>query len=94
MSAQEPPVPPAVAADLVLDQDPDSRLSLQLSRTSFASLASLDPLKASKRGGFRAGIGLHNMARRTLGIILLLTTVLLWTASNFLASVSCLLDSL
>jgi hypothetical protein len=27
------------------------------------------------------------IARHTLGILLLLTTVLLWTASNFLASV-------
>ena len=38
--------------------------------------------------GFRAGIGLGNVARRTLGIILLLVTVILWTGSNFLASVS------
>lgn len=40
--------------------------------------------------GFRAGIGLNNVARRTLGIILLLVTVVLWTGSNFLASVSSL----
>ena len=42
------------------------------------------------RGGrrFRAGVGLRNVARRTLGIILLLVTVVLWTGSNFLASVS------
>jgi len=38
--------------------------------------------------GFRAGIGLRKIARRTLGIILLLFTVVLWTGSNFLASVS------
>jgi len=38
--------------------------------------------------GFRAGVGLENVARRTLGIILLLVTVVLWTGSNFLASVS------
>ncbi|KAH6680670.1 hypothetical protein B0J14DRAFT_470291 [Halenospora varia] len=37
-------------------------------------------------GGFRGSVGLENVARRTLGIILLLVTVLLWTASNFLAS--------
>lgn len=43
-------------------------------------------LKSSS--GFRAGVGLENIARRTLGIILLLVTVFLWTASNFLASVS------
>lgn len=38
--------------------------------------------------GFRAGIGIKKVARRTLGIILLLVTVVLWTGSNFLASVS------
>jgi hypothetical protein len=30
--------------------------------------------------------------RHTLGIVLLLITVVLWTTSNFLASVSCLLS--
>lgn len=51
-----------------------------------SSLASLPP--TFKHQGFRAGIGLHNVARRTLGILLLLVTVFLWTSSNFLASVS------
>ncbi|KAL1895238.1 hypothetical protein Sste5346_005384 [Sporothrix stenoceras] len=36
--------------------------------------------------GFRASIGLAGMARRTLGISMLMVTVFLWTASNFLAS--------
>ncbi|KAH8801567.1 hypothetical protein F5884DRAFT_713084 [Xylogone sp. PMI_703] len=36
--------------------------------------------------GFRAGVGLGNVARRTLGIFLLLVTVFLWTSSNFLSS--------
>ncbi|RFU34911.1 hypothetical protein B7463_g1418, partial [Scytalidium lignicola] len=36
--------------------------------------------------GFRAGVGLGNVARRTLGIFLLLVTVMLWTGSNFLSS--------
>ncbi|OBT82711.1 hypothetical protein VE02_08897 [Pseudogymnoascus sp. 03VT05] len=39
-----------------------------------------------KVSGFRASTGLQNVARRTLGIILLLITVILWTVSNFLAS--------
>ncbi|KFY18390.1 hypothetical protein V493_08656 [Pseudogymnoascus sp. VKM F-4281 (FW-2241)] len=39
-----------------------------------------------KASGFRASAGLQNVARRTLGIILLLVTVILWTVSNFLAS--------
>ncbi len=41
-----------------------------------------------EKGGFRARIGLAGIARRTLGICLLLLTVFLWTLSNFLASVS------
>lgn len=42
----------------------------------------------SKGSSLRAKFGLMGVARRTLGIILLLVTVFLWTASNFLASVS------
>ena len=45
-------------------------------------------LSSSKPNGFRASAGLENIARRTLGIILLLTTVVLWTASNFIQSAS------
>lgn len=37
-------------------------------------------------GGLLASLGLGGFARRTLGITLLLVTVFLWTASNFLAS--------
>ncbi|KAI3391495.1 hypothetical protein diail_7222 [Diaporthe ilicicola] len=37
-------------------------------------------------GGLLASLGLGGFARRTLGISLLLVTVFLWTASNFLAS--------
>jgi hypothetical protein len=36
----------------------------------------------------RARLGLLGVARRTLGILLLLFTVFMWTLSNFLASVS------
>ena len=43
---------------------------------------------ATKSKGFRAQIGFETVARRTLGIVLLSTTVLLFTASSFLASVS------
>lgn len=42
----------------------------------------------TKPMGLLAGLGLGGVARRTLGICLLLVTVLLWTLSNFLASVS------
>lgn len=48
----------------------------------------LSPLPVAATG-FRASIGLAGMARRTLGISMLMVTVFLWTASNFLASVSC-----
>jgi solute carrier family 35 protein F5 len=41
----------------------------------------------TKSKGFRESAGLENIARRTLGIMLLLTTVVLWTASNFMSSV-------
>jgi solute carrier family 35 protein F5 len=44
----------------------------------------------SRRSSVGAGpeVGVWHVARRTLGISLLLVTVFLWTASNFLASVS------
>lgn len=80
MSAQEPLVPPTVAEELRFSAELPS---VHRRRVSMAS--SLQPVKPD---GFRAGMGLQNMARRTLGIILLLLTVFLWTASNFLASVS------
>ncbi|KAG0649038.1 putative vacuolar membrane [Hyphodiscus hymeniophilus] len=75
MSSQEPPVPPRVAEEFV------ARLSDQQERLSTSSTRS-----GLKPRGFRAGVGLQNVARRTLGIFLLLVTVFLWTASNFLAS--------
>ncbi|RDL39736.1 Multidrug resistance efflux transporter EmrE [Venustampulla echinocandica] len=77
MSAQEPLVPPTMAEELRFSAE---QPSVQRRRVS---MASLEPVKSN---GFRAGMGLQNMARRTLGIILLLLTVFLWTASNFLAS--------
>lgn len=42
--------------------------------------------RGSGGGGLLASLGLGGFARRTLGITLLLVTVFLWTASNFLAS--------
>ncbi|PHH91112.1 hypothetical protein CDD83_1635 [Cordyceps sp. RAO-2017] len=41
---------------------------------------------SSEKEGFRSKMGLAGVARRTLGIGLLLVTVFLWTTSNFLAS--------
>lgn len=84
MSAQEPPVPPAVAAEVLASRDRSIDLHRRQShdRHSLASVPS-----GTKTQGFRAGVGLGNVARRTLGIFLLLVTVGLWTSSNFLTSV-------
>lgn len=40
-----------------------------------------------KNGGLLANLGLGGVARRTIGMCLLLLVVFLWTLSNFLASV-------
>ncbi|RKF60988.1 putative vacuolar membrane protein [Erysiphe neolycopersici] len=50
------------------------------------SFSTLSHRSQSKNSSFRAGIGLKNVARHTLGIILLTATLVLWTSSNFLAS--------
>ncbi|KHO00315.1 heme oxygenase-like, multi-helical [Metarhizium album ARSEF 1941] len=49
------------------------------------SSAAQSPLQ-SKQSTFWAGMGLGGVARRTLGVCLLLLTVFLWTLTNFLAS--------
>ncbi|KAL7945584.1 hypothetical protein V8C42DRAFT_323574 [Trichoderma barbatum] len=51
-----------------------------------ASLATTASSVHGQAVGFREGIGLAGVARRTLGICFLLLTVFLWTLSNFLAS--------
>lgn len=50
------------------------------------SLSIDSPYPISKPQGLRANLGLTNVARRTLGIVMLMITVFLWTSSNFLAS--------
>lgn len=45
------------------------------------------PHPVSKSGGLLANLGLGGVARRTIGMCLLLVVVFLWTLSNFLASV-------
>lgn len=80
MSAQVPPVPPPIVDEFIMSRETPEE---QRERRSMSSARSL-PLKPT---GFRAGVGLENVARRTLGIFLLLVTVFLWTTSNFLASV-------
>lgn len=80
MSAQEPPVPLAIANDFTLS-DPATRTSEQHARTS------LGELRRSLEHPVVTMAPTSIIARRTLGIILLMFTVVLWTASNFLASV-------
>lgn len=78
MSAQELPLPPALLAESLVHRDHAEQHGRRSRSSSRAKL---------KVHGFRARIGLENVARRTLGIVLLLATVVLFTASNFLASV-------
>ncbi|UKZ70422.1 uncharacterized protein TrAtP1_011402 [Trichoderma atroviride] len=54
-------------------------------RPSHATASSRSQMPAPAVG-FRERLGLGGVARRTLGICFLLTTVFLWTLSNFLAS--------
>ncbi|KAI1753477.1 hypothetical protein F4782DRAFT_496477 [Xylaria castorea] len=60
-----------------------SRASIELSVSDLPSSSLM-----SRRNSFSAGrtFGVWHLARRTLGLALLLVTVFLWTTSNFLAS--------
>ncbi|KAM7194797.1 hypothetical protein V8F20_007817 [Naviculisporaceae sp. PSN 640] len=67
------------------------RTSVQLlartsSRSTLGGSSRSGSGNSSLKSGFRAKLGLGGVARRTLGIALLLLTVFLWTLSNFLAS--------
>jgi len=75
--------PPSITEDFTVTDDVMSVADTHHTRRSGSSCR---PGRGVRR--FRAGIRLGNVARRTLGIILLLVTVVLWTGSNFLASVS------
>jgi len=82
------PTEPLIPAAMALERSSTSR------RSSLGSIHSLTEMTSSQfssrsvaKGGFRAKLGLGGVARRTLGIALLMVTVLLWTVSNFLASV-------
>ncbi|KAK4103905.1 hypothetical protein N658DRAFT_521742 [Parathielavia hyrcaniae] len=59
-----------------LDEPPLSRSACSATTSSSTTMA----------GGIRDKLGLGGVARRTLGIALLLVVVLLWTVSNFMAS--------
>lgn len=82
--------PLAASAELCPEPEEMRRRSLSSGPLS-SSIASLGASGAkgsrgAAGGGLLASLGLGGFARRTLGITLLLVTVFLWTASNFLAS--------
>ncbi|WYZ38912.1 hypothetical protein EsH8_III_000826 [Colletotrichum jinshuiense] len=83
MAPSEPMLPAAIAPE---QHDRPPRRSFSTGRLS-ASVASTNRSRSTVRSaGWQAKMGLAGVARRTLGISLLLVTVLLWTVSNFLAS--------
>ncbi len=98
MAPAEPMLPAELAPERASYSGRPSSSSVRSARSTArmlepSSLLSSSSLSSppSARGaaaGFRARIGLAGVARRTLGISLLMVTVFLWTASNFLASVS------
>jgi solute carrier family 35, member F5 len=88
----EPMMPAELAPDHPLPPQTTSRDSLSSLGTStdvdmIVSTQSLGVLPG-QASGWRKQLTLGGVARRTLGISLLLLTVFLWTLSNFLASVS------
>lgn len=82
--------PLAASAELCPEPEEMRRRSLSSGplSSSIASLGASGATGSRKAGGggLLASLGLGGFARRTLGITLLLVTVFLWTASNFLAS--------
>ncbi|EXF81852.1 uncharacterized protein N0V96_003781 [Colletotrichum fioriniae] len=85
MAPSEPMLPAALAPPDHHDRPP--RRSFSSTDRLSASVASTNRSRSTVRSsGWQAKMGLGGVARRTLGISLLLVTVLLWTISNFLAS--------
>lgn len=85
VAAMSGTVPPVPADDFVLPIPASELRTVIASRNSSDSSESKKP---SERRLSDGKTGLRGVWRHTIGIILLLATVFLWTASNFLASVS------
>ncbi|KAA6408654.1 MAG: vacuolar membrane [Lasallia pustulata] len=83
MSATVTPVPPAAADRAAVPAFEGDPIAPDELRRSTPSPSSVDTLSGPGRPVQPSLLGL---ARRTLGISLLLVTVVLWTTSNFLAS--------
>ncbi|OLN84435.1 putative vacuolar membrane protein [Colletotrichum chlorophyti] len=84
MAPSEPMLPAAIAPE---HHTRTQRRSFSNADRLSASVASTNRSRLTVRSSeWQAKLGLAGVARRTLGISLLLVTVLLWTISNFLAS--------
>ena len=68
--------------------DPDAPLSRAPSSALTSDSRTTNTTTTTAPRNIREKLGLGGVARRTLGIALLLVVVFLWTLSNFLASVS------
>ena len=93
MTAQIAPIPVLAAPEDFevgsnTAQSPRQSENLVRLSVSSAHVPALHDNSIKSRKGLKARMGLENVGRRALGIFLLLVTVFLWTASNFLASVS------
>jgi len=78
-------VPPVPVDDFVLPIPASHAETVATHRKSMDSSRSQRPSEQRLADGKK---GLQGVWRHTIGITLLLATVILWTASNFLASVS------
>lgn len=80
------PLAPAPAEDLILPVPASVVKRVETARGTKSANSSRSQLRALK-GDSSSQVSTTKFARHTLGILLLLVTVVLWTASNFLASV-------
>lgn len=85
--AMSRPLAPVPADDFVLPVPISRSEGSQIGRRSTDSSWSQKSLNSSRKRPPPHKKPLHGVWRHTIGIILLLATVVLWTASNFLASV-------
>ena len=85
MAAGNPPAPPLAAEDFSV---PALESDISLEHGPRASTTSTRSTRMAAHSMMKDMTTHGGIARRTFGIILLLTTVFLWTVSNFLASVS------
>ena len=79
------PLPPIPPDDFAV---PTPSTDLEVAEAHRGSNESLRPQQGSLGEIKSTRIPIAGLARHTLGIILILVTVVLWTVSNFLASVS------